>query len=314
MTQERSVSNTHFNFEHKVFEIEGCYFTMMADGVPALHMRLGEMDVSVTFPQIASEFQIPKNSPDGEMLTTVKQALRFVHKVRPGDSIPSEIVDGTASWSVEDRHLEIAQMRLTMLLANWINGGKQGSSDPASLRNAMESDETKALIQKGFEEAAEKLGYGRHRKQEVADQIDHMACEMAYIEALKEQVLGIAKIRSTVQQIARRCRSDQPQFEELMRVDVLIERPLTRMRSQIEGVYDQTSEILGLLKAFKRIVPFVRDTRDSLRQELLDWGPILQEWKHITADPSDETQAAVKKMYQFLARNYQQAQSWAMMG
>ena len=41
------------------------------------------------------------------------RGVRFVKEIRPKDSIPSELLDGTASWSYEERHNASARARST---------------------------------------------------------------------------------------------------------------------------------------------------------------------------------------------------------
>ena len=56
------------------------------------------------------------------LLDVVEKGLRFVHEIRPGDSIPSELLDGTASWRVEERHRRRARGRLMAQLIAWTAG------------------------------------------------------------------------------------------------------------------------------------------------------------------------------------------------
>ncbi len=313
MAQHEVAPNTHFVFEHKVFKIDGCYFAPVGDA-PALCMRLGEIDVSVSFPQLRSEFEIPKESDDGQMLAMVEEALRFIRKIRPNDSIPTELIDGTASWSVDPRHLEIAQARLTVQLTNWLTGDDVVVLDQASLMALLADEKTKEMVQRGFEEISEKLGYGRHRKHEVADKVDQFAQEMSYIEALKERVHLVARIRAKLNKLAGYHRQDPMLTEELMRMDVLIQNPLKRMADPIEDLYGQTSEIMTVLRQFPKLVTYVRQVRDTLRAELIDWEEIIALWQSQPADASSEALALARRTYRFLAQNYQQSQHWASAG
>src|SRR5262245_3084876 len=106
--------STHFVFEHRVFKVEGAFFAPSKDSdEPLLHVVLGEIKGSMKLDSVREEFGIAADSSDGKLLGIVEKSLRYVKKIYPNDSIPREILDGSASWSVEDRHREIANSRLT---------------------------------------------------------------------------------------------------------------------------------------------------------------------------------------------------------
>lgn len=313
MTDAQTTQNTIFNFEHKVFSVEGCFFAA-TDGTAALHMRLGDVDVSVSFAQLRSEFEIDKGAPDGRMLALVEDSLRLVRKIRPNDSIPSELLDGTASWSVDDVHLNRAKARLMGLLTAWLAGEEVAVMDSGKVAATLESEETRQMVQRSFADIAEKLGYGRHRRHEIADKVDQFARELSYIEALKDRVQEIARVRAKLNKLAGLHRQDPMLTEELMRMDHLVDGPLRRMAGLIETVYGQTAEIMTILRQFPKLVDYVRNTRDTLRGELIDWDETIAAWQQQPADASTEALSLAKKTYRFLAQNYHQSQAWASNG
>ncbi len=94
--------NTHFGFEHKVFDVHGAVFKMdRSNGSVALHLTLGGVNASIDMHQLAKTFNISSDTADGNMLKMVEKGLRFVREIRPGDSIPNELLDGSASWAIE---------------------------------------------------------------------------------------------------------------------------------------------------------------------------------------------------------------------
>ena len=62
------------------------------------------------------EFDLGDESNDAKLLDSVAKSLKYVKQIRPNDLIPQEILDGTASWSVEDRHRAVARDRLAAFL------------------------------------------------------------------------------------------------------------------------------------------------------------------------------------------------------
>lgn len=302
--------NTNFTFEHKVFSIEGVHFALNSDGKPVMHMFLGDVAVTIAFNQICAEFGITPDSHDGKMLQMVADGLRFVKVIRPDDSIPSELLDGTASWSVEPHHLHLAKMRLAVQLANWVTNEESMMLDARKLQAAFEQESTKKHIQQGFEEIAEELKLGPDGKKLVADKVDQFAGELSYIEALTDRVRLIVKIHGRLKKLIAANSKDQMAVQEFMRMEALLRKPLKQLLAQIEDVHAQTAEILTILKNFPGQVQYVRRIRDNLRAELLEWSDLIDEWDAQSEAQDDSLESLCKKTYRFLAQNYQQTQTW----
>jgi len=97
--------STHFIFEHKIFSVPGARFALTGpDRIPALRVDVGEHEASIPLDSLCQEFKIDPNSQDGELLEQVRDGLRYVRDIRPGDTIPRELLDGSASWSVDEEH------------------------------------------------------------------------------------------------------------------------------------------------------------------------------------------------------------------
>jgi len=111
--------NTHFVFRHSVFSVDGSYFSARKGGQdPCLNVPMGEVMATVAIPALRKEFDIADDSADGKLLDVVVQALKYLRIIRVNDAIPSELLDGSASWSVEDRHRATARCRLAMAFVN----------------------------------------------------------------------------------------------------------------------------------------------------------------------------------------------------
>jgi hypothetical protein len=307
-------STTNFQFAAKVFSVAGAYFGMAQDGRPALFVRLGELRAAVSFPSLRSEFAIADDSSDGRLLTLVEQALGFVKQVRPGDSIPSELLDGSASWGVDERHHAIARGRLAAQLAAWLGGGEASKLEADQVIELAEDADIKQRVQKAFDELAEKLGIGRERRQEVVDKIDGFAAELAYIEGLRDRY-------AEVQGVARKCRElgglykrDRTVTENLIRIRALMQTPLADFDNTFEQVEAQTCEIMTVLRKFPEQVAFVRRMRDELRRKLLKWDELIELWKVPHHEEADRVDRLVRETYGFLARNYSLSSRWASRG
>jgi hypothetical protein len=164
-----------FAFEHKVFSMAGGYFAYVKDTKDAaFHIPLGDLKGAIALPILRTEFDLTPETNDGRLLGIVEKSLRYVKEIRPNDSIPHELLDGTASWSVEEKHRTIARNRLTVQLVSWLTGGETVMVDLTQLEQISDDPKTKARVQEAFTKAAEKLGIGAERKQEVVDMIEKL--------------------------------------------------------------------------------------------------------------------------------------------
>ena len=310
-TRPGAPKSTHFRFDHKVFAVKGACFALTPDtGEAALHVLLGDLQVAIVLPTLRLEFGIKPDSNDGELLMVVERSLRFVKEIRPNDSIPREILDGTASWSVEERHRLIAKGRLCLQIASWLTGDEAVVVDSLSIEQLVEDPQTKQRVEKAFGEIAEKLGLGRDRKNEIVDKIDDLARELSYIEALRERYMSVREIMSKLSQLVRTYRGDRNITQEISRVRTLLMRPQDEFETLFAQCDAMTGEIVSVLKKYDTQVQFVRDMRDDLHSRLMKWDELIETWKQVEIVRSEKTENAIKAAYRFAARHYPQRQDW----
>jgi len=302
---------THFRFEHKVFGVEGARFAHTSDTKEAaLYVMLGDLQVALLLPTLRYEFDIKPGSPDSELLGVIERSLKYVKEIRPNDSIPREILDGSASWSVEDRHRMIAKGRLSLQLASWLTGDESVVVDAVQLEQLVEDPAIKQKIDQAFGEIAEKLGIGRDRKNEIVDRIDSLARELAYIEALRERYGCVQEIIHKLSDFVRTYRNDRQVTQEISRVRTLLMRPQAEFDSLFGQCDAMTGEILAVLKKFDAQVEFVRDMRDQLHTKLMAWDDVITQWSGLEVVKGENQENAIKAMYRFVAQNYPQRQDW----
>lgn len=80
-------------FQHRFFAYPDLFFYRPEfGGEPVAVIKMGDNEVALSFRGIKSEFDITDDSPDGQMLRLVGEALGFVNGLRPGDPIPKEVL------------------------------------------------------------------------------------------------------------------------------------------------------------------------------------------------------------------------------
>lgn len=303
--------STHFIFQHKVFGLAGAHFSLTHDSrEPVFHVQLGELTAALPLPTLRDEFSIATDSPDGKLIGIVEDSLRYVKEIWPNDSIPNELLDGSASWAVEERHRAIARARLAVQLSSWLAGEEVVISDLAKLEQLAEDPGTKQRMQNAIGELAEKLGYGRDNRQRVVDQIEQFARELSYIEALRE-LAGQAKlIYAKLNKLSKLYSRERSVTEEIVRILQLMRGPLAELDGQFGLVDAQTSEIMNILRKYDAQVAFVRETRDELHFRLRDWDEMIKKWQEMEMVRSSEAEALIKESYRFVAYHFPQHQSW----
>jgi hypothetical protein len=306
--------STHFVFEHALFRAPEARFALASDGTPSMMLRLAELDAVVPIRSLSSEFALEETG-DAQLLELVIAGLKYVKTIRPGDSIPREILDGTASWSLEDRHMEMAKGRISLQISSWLTGEETVFSDPAALLQLADDPAVKARVTQAFGEIAAKLGLPPDRKQEIIDRIDSIVRELAYIEALRERYRStVLVIRDKVLILMKIYRRDRSIEEELGRIENLIRRPVNEIGGILDQVDAQCGEILSLLRNLERQIAFIRESRDDLHQRMMIWDDIVPKWVNLTVERSPENEQVMKELYRFLARNYIIEKPWQLAG
>lgn len=305
--------STHFLFDHKVFTVEGCRFVLSrSTEEPVMMLKLGKLDAEVPIEKLCGEFSIDPKSFDGQLLKMVCNGLKYVREIRPGDTIPNELIDGTASWRVDDRHFQIAKGRLTVQLVTWLTGGETVISSPEQLEQLVEDPVTKARVNEAFKVIANRLAISGDPEVEVEKRIELLAKELAYIEALRERLGQLGVIRRGLEAAHRIYKNERTVKEEIVRMQSLSLPPITDLEARFAQVDAQTGEILIMLNKFELNISYIREMRDDLHQCLRPWDELLEGWAEVALDKGPALEALLKKTYQHLARKYSQASHWRL--
>lgn len=303
--------NTHFVFQHRVFQLPDARFEIAGrDRGPVLKVKLGDLDAVIPVDDVATEFGIKPDSPDGRLLVMVAQGLRFVKDIRPGDSIPSELLDGTASWRVQEHHREIAKNRLMMQIATWLVGHESVVLDLSELRKMSVDPGIQDRVRDGVTRLADALGLGPSRRDEVLDMIDRFARELSYIEALRDRYNLAAGIAEKLVVVEKLYRDEKHFHEEVRRAQILIRPAIQSFSGLFEQIDAQTSEIVAVLKSYDSMVKFVREMRDELHHRLVIWDEIIPSWDIVLKHRNDPIRDAVRATYRFVAFHFPQTHDW----
>src|SRR5580658_2335622 len=94
--------------------------------VPSMVVKLEGQEAVLPLPSVAREFHIDADTPDGQMLTLIEEALDFVVSIKLGDKLPPELNGGTASWepTEQDRRIANSRVRKNMVRCVFARMGK----------------------------------------------------------------------------------------------------------------------------------------------------------------------------------------------
>lgn len=300
-------------FEHKFFQsFEDLYFRLTDAGEAVAVIKLASNEAVLAFDGIKREFMLGPESADGRMLDKVAEGLQFMRGLRPGDSLPKEVLTREASWEPTDRHRRIARQRLTMQLVTWLTGNEHIFTSVEELMQVADDPQVKKNINLAFAEAAEELGLGRERREEVVRYIETLAKELAYIEAERDVFAEIKKIDEKVQGLRRIYSADRSMIETTDQVARLSQRALKVFQDYFDQVDAQTGEILAMLKNIDNQIDYIRQVRDELHRRLMPWEDLIPIWKTIFVVRSDENTNRIRDLYQFLAPRFMQVNEWVL--
>ena len=164
--------------------------------------------------------------------------------------------------------------------------------------------EIKVAIHKGFTEAANRLGYGENGEEKVICQIERLAGELAYIEALRDYFNRVFRIEHQLRMVTSNLKGDKAASEEIVRIYQLIKRPLDEYRQAFARVDAQTAEVISVIRNISLVVKFIRQVRDELHEITMLWDDVLDQWTQTAGRSPREEYQKIRNLYQFLAQNF----------
>jgi hypothetical protein len=305
--------STHFDFKHRLFQGRGTHFAISpATDEPVLNLSMGDLNATLTIPTLANEFNLGPDTHDGRLLRVITKSLRFVKIIRPGDSIPSEILDGSSSWMVESHHQTTAISRLSFYLVNRAEAHTFEANEFQILSKMANDEETKNKVSDTLVEIARSAGKGRETKEAIFELLEQVARELAYIEALRERYGKIKMIEKKIAEAGKLYRRERAVSDDVSRIQALIKGPLSEFPSIFKMVYTQMADVRMVLRSVPAQVQFIRTMRDELSVRFMKWEEMIQLWEMIPPERGEMIERALRLTYRFMARHFPQRSEWSL--
>lgn len=302
-------ASTHFNFKHKIFSIEGCRFALNgSDKMPCFYIPMGEQTVAIELAKLQQEFNIPSDSVDAALLLKVQKGLGYVKEIRPNDSIPREILDGSASWSVDEHHKEAALARIQMELIFWISGFREDMPPIHEMKRRQADAEGRGLIKDAHTKIVQLLGLKDIKASR--ERVEEIVRETTYIEALRERSAKVGEIAQKLASFSSVFKKEAAFIAEIVRMQDLMRRAMRMIQDKFVKVDTVQKEIMRAVSDYKSTIELVRQMRDELHLELKKWDEFFPLWTEQKIERDESSEKLFRKFYRFLAENYMEQQSW----
>jgi len=305
--------STHFIFDHKIFSLPNCKFVREPDKLEqGLSIELGDHRAFLSITILQKMFP-DMSEDDKRLIALAARSLAYVSEIMPGDSIPNEILDGSASWKVDPIHKDRARGRIVAALLaqdggdldqTLVQGGLSPRLGEPGFKEKLDSEHARLLAG---------LGVPADQAEQYKAKFERVSREFAYIEGLRDRYAQVSSIVEKLAKAAKAYRKAGALGEEIYRVRILIRKPVEEYRGLFYNVDGQAAEIKAVARKTDQIVDFIRQTRDQLHVRLLLWDPIVTAWKSEQADGrSRSLEVLMKSTYRFVAHYFPADEEWSL--
>ena len=199
---------------------------------------------------------------------------------------------------------------------NWWRGSTRGTGvdtpllDADSLLQVADDPARRQQVQLAFAKAAEALGLPD--REAVIHQVEALAEELAYIEALRDRLLRRVKgMVDKLNRMAMTYRGDGSDLETLTQVRRLTGIALKQINARFDELDAQTGEVMAALRNAESQRAFIRDSRDWLYRSQRAWQTLLVEWDASGIGFDEGILQLLNRSYQFLAPRFMPTTEWA---
>ena len=301
---------------HPGFRMLGEPFFRLSAGlkVPSMVVQLESQEAVLPLRSVAREFGLDPESPDGQMLQLIEQALNYVAVLRCGDKLPSELYGGQASWEptrLDQRNAD-SRVRQNLVRCVLARSGESATIKGGDAPGWEEEPSNRALLKKAIAGAAS-LIEGTN-EEEITTRVGTLSEEMAYIECMRRILyLGISGL---CEKLLRIDLAPVPvsRQDTVKQVQTLGRRGLGEITLRFDTVDGGLDDILAMLRDPPPAIASLRDQRNWMFRTNHAWGAVFADWANAPRHFDDFLWKVVERTYFFLAPRFMSVQEWSIKG
>ena len=195
----------------------------------------------------------------------------------------------------------------------WVTGAELTFNTVEQLLMLVDDPNIKKNIAVAFGNAAVQLGLERENHEAVIAQIEAVARQLSYIEAMREVFENVKMVDEKVQGFRKLYGADQVLNDTVNQAAKLSKACIKHFDQMFDLVDAQTSEVVAMLKNIANQIDYIRKTRNDLYKRLHPWERICLEWKSIFSTKTPENAVKIRELYRFLAPRYMIVNDWVLM-
>ncbi len=291
MTQ---VTDTNFLFEHERFW-KPCAYFMFSEEENAVMFSypFGDERHELDINSLRALFQIEDGSSDDAALRAVEKTGPRIHRIWPGSSVPSDLVDGTCVWKVEPDHVQATQNKIIAALDFALK--KVDGRSVAPIADHITGDKRFELA---MELRLEKLGFTPSKMITGQHQFQFFVDEFAYLEALRGHFSDIVWILEKLNQARAAYSKDARTVDYVQQIQSLTSPSLRALKDKFRETDAILADILKVVTDFDSMIKEVRFLRTEIRTPIVYWNEIVRMWTVDDLPKKKSGKALVRKSYE----------------
>jgi hypothetical protein len=304
-------SSTKFIFKNRAFLFPDCYFELHpGDKQPAFFMSMNDIKLSILLSRLTTDFGLDPKSNDAHMLGMVSAGLNFVRRIHPGDDIPNELLDGSASWSVSEQNTIFGRGRVALVLGKYPHN--PDSIDADYVQQLLGDPNTDKRLTAAIDELVTEAGKPDITRDSLREALAVAGREASYVEALLDSIKKIAHMRDEVIEMRSHFSRELVMQESIGRIVALFEKPMKQLNLIKANYLKLIASSPSLMISEGGIVAPIREIRDRLRFEVIRWEDTVAKWESRESNKREVLDPAIRRLYTFLARHFPVGEPWPL--
>jgi hypothetical protein len=306
---------SHCDLVHPFFQFfarrnDGWFTFDDASVEPVFVVRLdASLQVNLAVAGLNRELRLDQRAPaDARLLPLVVAGVGYVDKIPLGGALPSEVLNGNASWPLPAQYLRAGGEKLAGHLSEWVKARSMGDTQLGAeiLRLAERVHATTASDTPGLavpETAGSPSAMSEASGYRLAASLGYLLC----LRQRKAATLGF--LLPSVEAAARVFHPDSAPGGAAKGLRRALEAASTRLGETLDAA-ERMPEICAALRQADVVCAELGRQRNALHVELRHLEGMARAWRGVMIAADRKTRALVFDTYRAIARRDLPAQQW----